>query len=64
MRKTAKKTQVETGEKIALATDTEDLKFENHNKFNNQKLAEISANYRLLQERDVETDVGARVEGL
>jgi ABC-type lipoprotein export system ATPase subunit len=62
MRKTAKKTQVETSVKIARA-NTEDLKFENHNKFKNQKLAEISANYRLLQERDVETDVGARVEG-
>jgi hypothetical protein len=36
MRKTAKKTQVETSDKVTLAANTEDLKLENHNKFKNQ----------------------------
>jgi hypothetical protein len=36
MRKTAKKTQVETCDKLTLAANTEDLKLENHNKYKNQ----------------------------
>jgi hypothetical protein len=36
MRKTAKKTQVETSDKLTPAANTEDLKTENHNKFKNQ----------------------------
>jgi hypothetical protein len=36
MRKTAKKTQVETSDKVTLAANTEDLKLENHDKFKNQ----------------------------
>jgi hypothetical protein len=62
MRKNDKKTQVETYDKFILAANTEDLKLKNHNKFKEPKPAEISANCRLLQERDVEIDVRARVE--
>jgi hypothetical protein len=51
-----------TCDKFILAANTEDLKLENHSKFKEPKSAEISANYRLLQERDVETDVRAQVE--
>ena len=36
MRKTAKKTQVETSDKFILPANTEDLKLENHNEFKNQ----------------------------
>jgi hypothetical protein len=47
MRKTAKKTQVETCAKIILAANTEDLKT-TPPASSRKKLAEISANYRLL----------------
>jgi hypothetical protein len=44
MRKTDKKTQVETIDKFILAANTEDLKYENHNKFKNQ-VAKTGAKY-------------------
>jgi hypothetical protein len=45
MRKTAKKTQVETSDKFTLAANTEDLKTENHNKFKNQ-VTKTGANHQ------------------
>jgi hypothetical protein len=45
MRKTAKKTQVETSIKAILAANTEDLKTENHNKFKNQ-VTKTGANHQ------------------
>ena len=45
MRKTAKKTQVETSDKFILAANTEDLKLENHNKFKNQ-VTKTGANHQ------------------
>jgi hypothetical protein len=45
MRKTAKKTQVETSDKFTLAANTEDLKTENHNKFENQ-VTKTGANHQ------------------
>ena len=46
-RKTAKKTQVETIDKIILAANTEDLKIVTHNKFKNQ-VAKTGANHQPL----------------
>jgi hypothetical protein len=45
MRKTAKKTQVDTCAKFILAANTEDFKLENHNKFKKQ-VAENGTNYQ------------------
>jgi hypothetical protein len=45
MRKTAKKTQVETSDKVIIAANTEDLEIENYNKFKNQ-VAKTGANYQ------------------
>jgi hypothetical protein len=47
MRKTAKKTQVETSNEFILAANTEDFKIENHNKFKNQ-VAKTGANHQPL----------------
>jgi hypothetical protein len=44
-RKTAKKTQVETCDKIIPASNTEDLKIKNPNKFKKNKVARTSADY-------------------
>jgi hypothetical protein len=58
MRKTDKKTQVETCDKFIPAANTEDLKLENHNKFKNQvtKLVQTINPCENIDEETVEKD--------